>query len=45
MDNSFFYGMMEESTSKKDAGFLLAIPYDLPIEKMQELAVLLVETA
>ncbi len=43
MDNSFFYGMMEENTSKKavyTAGFLLAvpsrlsIPYDLPIEKM-----------
>lgn len=46
--------MMEENTSKKavyTAGFLLAvpsqlsIPYNLPIEKMQELAVLLVETA
>ena len=54
MDNSFFYGMMEENISKKavyTAGFLLAvpsrlsIPYDLPIEKMQELEVLLVETA
>ena len=29
MDNSFFYGMMEENTSKKavyTAGFLLAVP-------------------
>lgn len=34
MDNSFFYGMMEENTSKKavyTAGFLLAVPSQLSI--------------